>query len=99
MRVIRTLGATSISLPKNQPKTLSVSINPSAQGVHSAVLNLDDPSTPGIEYQTLNTVVVPYTFDEDSGYAQTVTGMVGLMRRIVLTPAPAMTRSCGAVGG
>ena len=72
-----TLGATSISLPKNQPKTLTVSINPSAVGVHSAVLNLDDPSAPGIEYQTLNTVVVPYAFDAASGYTQTVTGTVG----------------------
>ena len=42
----------------NEPETLAVTINPSSAGVHSAVLNLDDPTTPGIDYQTMNTVVV-----------------------------------------
>jgi len=69
------LGATSISLPKGQPRTLTVSINPTAFGAHSAILNLDDPSNPGIEYQTLNTVVVARDFTEP-GYSHTITGQV-----------------------
>ena len=31
-------------------------------GVHSAVLNLDDPKTAGVEYQTMNTVVAAEEF-------------------------------------
>ncbi|HVK21758.1 MAG TPA: S8 family serine peptidase [Actinokineospora sp.] len=69
------LGATSISLPKNQPRTLTVSINPSTYGAHSAILNLDDPTNPGVEYQTLNTVVVARDFTAP-GYSHTITGTV-----------------------
>ncbi|MBC6450172.1 S8 family serine peptidase [Actinokineospora xionganensis] len=69
------LGTTSISLPKNQPRTLTVSVNPTAYGAHSAILNLDDPSSPGIEYQTLNTVVVARDFT-GPGYSHTITGSV-----------------------
>ena len=42
--------------------SVTVNISPDEYGAHSAILNLDDPSNPGIEYQTLNTVVVPRTF-------------------------------------
>ena len=31
-------------------------------GMHSAILNLDDPSTDGIDYQTMNTVIAPDVF-------------------------------------
>lgn len=37
--------ASSISLPLNKPVSLAVSINPTAAGAHSAILNLDDPNT------------------------------------------------------
>jgi hypothetical protein len=46
-------------------------------GVHSAILNLDDPASPGIEYQTLNTVIAPYVFDAGNNYQHTITGSVG----------------------
>ena len=69
------LGATSISLPKGQPRTLTVGINPSSYGIHSAVLNLDDPTNPGIEYQTMNTVVVARDFTAPD-YSHTITGTV-----------------------
>ena len=55
-------SASSISLPKGAARQLTVNISPDEYGAHSAILNLDDPSNPGIEYQTLNTVVVPRTF-------------------------------------
>jgi hypothetical protein len=70
------LGATSIALPKNQPRTLTVNIFPNELGVHSAILNLNDLSDPGIEYQTLNTVVVARDFTEATGYSHTISDTV-----------------------
>ncbi len=68
--------AETIALPKNQPVTLTVSINPTEYGHHSAILNLDDPTNPGIEYQTMNTVVVARDFVAPD-YSHTITGSVG----------------------
>ena len=45
-------------------------------GVHSAILNLDDPSSPGIEYQTLNTVIVPYAFTAGGNFQHVITDSV-----------------------
>jgi subtilisin family serine protease len=66
----------SIALPKGSPVNLTVNVNPATPGVHSAILRLNDPSSPGIEYQTMNTVVVPYTFTAPN-YLQTVSGSLG----------------------
>jgi subtilisin family serine protease len=70
------IGSSSIALPLNSPVTLNVSVNPGL-GVHSAILNLNDPSSPGIEYQTMNTVIGAYTFSAANSYAQTISGSVG----------------------
>jgi hypothetical protein len=70
------IGASSIALPLNTPASLTVTINPTI-GAHSAILNLDDPSIPGIEYQTLNTVIAAYEFSAGNGYTQTFSGSVG----------------------
>ena len=67
---------TSIALPKGSAVNLTVTVNPTAAGAHSAILRLNDPSTPGIEYQTMNTVVAPHTFSGPS-FSQTVTGALG----------------------
>jgi hypothetical protein len=56
----------SIALPKNKPVTLDVAVNPTSSGVHSAILNLDDPSTAGIDYQTMNVVVAADQFASPS---------------------------------
>ncbi len=69
-------SASSIALPLNSPVSLAVTVNP-ALGVKSAILNLDDPSIPGIEYQTLNTVIAPYVFNAANNFQQTITGTVG----------------------
>ena len=71
------LGASSISLPLNSPKTLNVTVNPSAFGAHSAILNLDDPGTTGIDYQTMNVVVVPEFFTAANNYSITKSGTIG----------------------
>ena len=72
------LGAGSISLPKNAPTTLDVTVNPTTTGVHSAILNLDDPATAGIDYQTMNTVVVAgAVFTAANNYTVTKTDTIG----------------------
>ena len=70
-------SAGSISLAKGVPATLPVTVNPSSVGAHSAILNLDDPSTAGIDYQTMNTVVVPEVFTAAGNYTVTKTGTIG----------------------
>ncbi len=68
--------AGSVTLPLNVPTALEVDIDADVGG-HSAILNFDDPSSPGIEFQTMNTVLAPYEFTADNNYSQAVTGSVG----------------------
>ncbi|MDQ3689456.1 MAG: S8 family serine peptidase, partial [Chloroflexota bacterium] len=68
---------TSISLAKGSPTTLTVTVNPSTVGAHSAILNLDDPATAGIDYQTMNVVVAADQFQASAGYSVTKTGTLG----------------------
>ena len=70
-------SANSIALPKNVPVSLTVNINPATSGPHSAILNLDDPSSAGIEYQTMNVVVAADQFTAGNGYAVTKTDNLG----------------------
>lgn len=70
-------SADSVALPLNQPVTFTVSVNPATSGVHSAILNLDDPAVPGIEAQTLNTVVAAEQFTAGNNYTVTRAGSVG----------------------
>jgi hypothetical protein len=70
-------SAGSISLPKGTPVKLDVTVNASTTGSHSAILNLDDPSTPGIEYQTMNVVIAADQFTEADNYAVTKTDSIG----------------------
>jgi subtilisin family serine protease len=69
------LDETTLTLPKGAARELTVNIDPTEYGAHSAILNLDDPSNPGIEYQTMNTVVVPHEFS-GPGYSQSFSGSV-----------------------
>ena len=70
-------SAGSIGLDKGSPATLDVTVTPTTPGVHSAILNVDDPSTAGIDYQTLNTVVVADRFTAGNNYSVTKTGTIG----------------------
>ncbi len=68
-------SAGSISLGRNSAATLQVNVAPLDQGVHSAIVQLDDPSTPGVEYETMATVVaaaVPAAPDWSASAAGTV---------------------------
>ena len=67
----------SITLAKNVATPLVVNINPSVPGLHSAILNLDDPASPGVEFQTMNTVVAPYAFNAGNNFSNAITSTVG----------------------
>jgi subtilisin family serine protease len=66
----------SVALPLNTPVKLPVSVNPKSPGIHSAVLNLDDAGTAGVDYQTLNTVVAADEFNAANNYSVTKTGSI-----------------------
>ncbi|MFG2552857.1 S8 family serine peptidase [Streptomyces sp. NPDC048581] len=54
----RIVGSDEISLGLNKPVTVKVAAKPSSAGIKSAILEVDDPRTEGIDKQVLNTVVV-----------------------------------------
>ncbi len=68
----------TITLPRNTHTTLTVNVHPTTAGVHSAILNLDDPSTVGIDYQTMNTVMATDPFTAGNSYSITYSGSVGI---------------------
>lgn len=70
-------SAGSIALPLNVARTLDVTVNAPTAGLHAAILNVDDPATAGIDYQTMNTVVAAETFSAASNYAVTKSGTIG----------------------
>jgi hypothetical protein len=54
----RILGSDEVLLPLNKPVTVRVQAAPRSAGLKSAVLEVDDPRTEGIDKLVLNTVVV-----------------------------------------
>ncbi|OII67858.1 S8 family serine peptidase [Streptomyces sp. CC77] len=56
-RTFRVVGSDEIMLPLNKPVTFKVAAKPRSAGVHSAVLEVTDPRTKGIDKQILTTVV------------------------------------------
>lgn len=67
----------TVSLPLNKAVEVPVTVTPASTGIHSAILNLDDPSTPGIDHQTLNTVVAAERFTAGNNYTVTKTDTIG----------------------
>lgn len=68
-------GVSSLTFDKNKPATLAVTVTPGAAGVHSAILRLDDPTTVGVDYATMNTIVVASaTLNAGNRYKATVAG-------------------------
>ncbi|MFF5155731.1 S8 family serine peptidase [Streptomyces sp. NPDC000348] len=72
-RTFRVLGDDDIALPLNEPVTVKVQAAPGSAGIKSAILEVDDPRTEGVDQQILSTVVVSaplaHTFSA-SGTAQ-----------------------------
>ncbi|MER8007429.1 S8 family serine peptidase [Streptomyces sp. NPDC094149] len=62
----RIVGDDEVRLPLNQPVTVKVQAKPRSAGLKSAILEVDDPRTEGVDKQILATVVVStpvkYTF-------------------------------------
>ena len=48
----------TVGLPLNKPVSVTFSVK-AAAGLNSAILRIDDPATPGFDYETLNTVIAP----------------------------------------
>jgi subtilisin family serine protease len=69
-------SARTVMLPLNKPVTVDVQINPRAAGIHSAVLQLDNPFTFGIDTQVMNTVFVPNEINAGNGYSFTAQGTI-----------------------
>ena len=70
-------SAGSLALPLNKAVTLPVQVAPASAGIHSAILDLDDPATPGVDHQTLNTVVAAERFSAANNYTVVETGSIG----------------------
>ncbi|MBK6019028.1 S8 family serine peptidase [Streptomyces sp. MBT53] len=66
----RIVGSDEVKLPLNQPVTVKVQAAPKSSGIKSAILEVDDPRTEGVDKQILTTVVVStpvnYTFSKSS---------------------------------
>lgn len=62
----KVVGKGDVSLPLNQPVTVKVQAAPKSAGIKSAILELDDPRTEGVDKQIMTTVIVStpvqYTF-------------------------------------
>ncbi|MEU9173206.1 S8 family serine peptidase [Streptomyces sp. NPDC048420] len=54
----RIIGKGEVTLPLNQPVTVKVQAQPRSAGLKSAILELDDPRTEGVDKQIMTTVVV-----------------------------------------
>jgi len=70
-------SAGSIALPLNAPVDLAVNVNAATAGVHSAILKLDDPSTAGVDYQVLNTIVAAEQFNLANNFSVARSGQAG----------------------
>ncbi|GAA2685044.1 MULTISPECIES: S8 family serine peptidase [Actinosynnema] len=67
-------SGTRITLPLNKPVQLAVKVKPKSVGVHSAVLEIDNSSTAGVDAMTLNTVFAADEFTAKGSYQVTRTG-------------------------
>ncbi len=67
----------NVLLRPNVPTQVDVSVSPQTSGIHSAILQLDNSSTHGIDYETMNTVIAPDEFTAANGFTVTKTGMAG----------------------
>lgn len=70
-------AVSSVALPLNTPVPLDLTINPSVVGEHSTILQFDDPTAAGIEFATMNLVVVPHQFTAAGNFQVTISGSVG----------------------
>lgn len=65
-----------VLLPRDEPIEFEVKVNPRTGGVHSAVLRLNDPTTVGVDYVSMNSVFVPADFTASNNYVFSTSGTV-----------------------
>ncbi|WP_319463811.1 S8 family serine peptidase [Micromonospora sp. RTP1Z1] len=93
----------SLVLPLNKPVTLQLETN-GGYGVHSAVMRVDDPATPGVDFEVLNTIAIGQDLTAP-GYGFTTSGSVdrnGFTSYFVNVPAGAsalQVNMSGLAGG
>ncbi|MGC5361631.1 S8 family serine peptidase [Streptomyces sp. DT24] len=68
-------GGNTVSLPLDKPVDVKVQAKPGSAGVHSAILELDDSKTTGVDQQILTTVVAAQELAKP-GYAFKASGTV-----------------------
>ena len=61
-------SAGQVLLPKNSPVKFNVTVNPRQAGVFSSILELDSPTTVGIDFETMNTVIAAEDFTAANGF-------------------------------
>ncbi|MGW0699294.1 S8 family serine peptidase [Streptomyces sp. NPDC002867] len=71
----RIVGDDEVALPLNRPVTVKVAAAPRSAGVHSAILEVDDHRTEGIDKQVLTTVVASHELAQPS-YTLSASGSV-----------------------
>jgi len=67
----------SVRLPLNQPVELVVNVRPGDSRIHSAIMQIDDPFTDGIDLMTMNTVFAARDFTAANANTIRATGQVG----------------------
>ncbi|MFN8570980.1 MAG: S8 family serine peptidase [Gemmatimonadaceae bacterium] len=75
-------SASSVTLPLNTPVPVPVTVAPQTTGVHAAIVTLDTPGHPGVEYRTMATIVAADTLTFGNSYRS---------ERKVEVPRPGMT--------
>jgi subtilisin family serine protease len=66
----------TVFLPLNKPVKVDVQVNPRNAGVHSAILQLDNPFTLGIDAPIMNSVFAPQEFNTHNSFAFTAKGTI-----------------------
>lgn len=71
------VSASKVTLPLNQPVKLDVTVKTGAPGSYTSLLRLEDNATKGIDFQTMNTVIVADQFNAGNNFTVTRTSTVG----------------------
>jgi subtilisin family serine protease len=66
-----------VTLPLNQEVKFKVNVKVGGPGTYSAIMNLEDTKTAGVDFQTMNTVIVANQFTAANNFSSTTTGTVG----------------------
>ncbi|TCO65839.1 S8 family serine peptidase [Actinocrispum wychmicini] len=66
----------NVWLPLNQPVKVDVQVNPRDTGIHSAILQLDNPFTLGVDSPILNTVFAPQELNARNGFSYSANGKI-----------------------